>query len=64
MIDEIKEGMREEVKERNIGDMAGDTIRYIKDPKPPMPKLYPDLIDERSVVAVTTYIREELARQK
>jgi alcohol dehydrogenase (cytochrome c) len=43
---------------------AADTIRYIKDPKPPMPKLYPDLIDEQSVVAVATYIREELARQK
>jgi alcohol dehydrogenase (cytochrome c) len=43
---------------------TADTIRYIKDPKPPMPKLYPDLIDEQSVVAVATYIREELARQK
>jgi alcohol dehydrogenase (cytochrome c) len=41
---------------------AADTIRYIKDPKPPMPKLYPDLIDEQSVVAVATYIREEFAR--
>jgi alcohol dehydrogenase (cytochrome c) len=43
---------------------TADTIRYIKDPKPPMPKLYPDLIDEQSVVAVATYIREELAPQK
>src|SRR5689334_22107241 len=30
VIDEVKEGIREEVKERNIGDLAGDTIRYIK----------------------------------
>ena len=43
---------------------AADTVRYIKDPKAPMPKLYPDLIDEQSVVAVATYIREELAKQK
>ena len=37
------------------------TIGYIKDPKPPMPKMYPTLIDEQSVVNVTAYVREELA---
>jgi alcohol dehydrogenase (cytochrome c) len=42
-------------------DLA-DTIRYIKDPKAPMPKLYPDLIDEQSVANVATYVREELPR--
>lgn len=29
VIDEVKEGFAE-VKERNIGDLAGDTIRYMK----------------------------------
>jgi alcohol dehydrogenase (cytochrome c) len=38
------------------------TIGYIKDPKAPMPKLYPDLIDEQSVVDVATYLHEELGQ--
>jgi PQQ-dependent dehydrogenase (methanol/ethanol family) len=42
-------------------DAAG-TIAYIKDPKPPMPKLYPDLINEQSVIDVAAYVREDLAR--
>jgi alcohol dehydrogenase (cytochrome c) len=42
-------------------DMAS-TVSYIKDPQPPMPKLFPQLIDEPSVVAVAQYIRQELAR--
>jgi alcohol dehydrogenase (cytochrome c) len=41
---------------------AQDTIRYIKDPKPPMPKLFPDLIDEQAVVDVTAYVRDELGK--
>ena len=41
---------------------ATATIGYIKDPKPPMPKLYPQLINEQSVVDVAAYIREELAK--
>jgi alcohol dehydrogenase (cytochrome c) len=41
---------------------AAATITYIKDPKPPMPKLYPQLIDEQSVVNVAEYVRQELAR--
>jgi PQQ-dependent dehydrogenase (methanol/ethanol family) len=41
-------------------DAAG-TISYIKDPKAPMPKLYPALINEQSVVDVAAYVREELA---
>jgi mono/diheme cytochrome c family protein len=40
----------------------GSTIDYIKDPKAPMPKLYPDLINEQSVVDVAAYVLEELAR--
>jgi PQQ-dependent dehydrogenase (methanol/ethanol family) len=42
-------------------DAAG-TIGYIKDPTAPMPKLYPDLINEQSVVDVAAYVRKELAR--
>jgi PQQ-dependent dehydrogenase (methanol/ethanol family) len=41
---------------------AAATISYIKDPKAPMPKLYPQLIDEQSVVNVAEYVRQELAR--
>ena len=37
------------------------TLGYIKDPKPPMPRLYPDLLNEQSLVDVTTYIYEDLA---
>ena len=38
------------------------TLNYIKDPKPPMPKLYPNLLDEQSLKDVTSYIYEELGR--
>ncbi len=38
------------------------TIRAIEHPKPPMPKLYPDLISGQDVVNVAAYVREELAR--
>jgi mono/diheme cytochrome c family protein len=37
------------------------TIRFIKDPKAPMPKLYPDLITEQNVADVAAYIRDDLA---
>lgn len=40
-------------------DLAA-TIAYIKDPKPPMPKLYPTLLGEADVRAVATWIHEEL----
>jgi mono/diheme cytochrome c family protein len=36
------------------------TIAYIKDPKAPMPKLYPDLINEQSVIDVAYFLHEEL----
>jgi len=36
-------------------------LDYIKDPKPPMPRLYPDLLNEQSLVDVTAYIYDELA---
>src|SRR6185437_6875362 len=31
------------------------TLAYIKDPKPPMPRMYPNLLDEPSLEAVTSY---------
>jgi len=60
----------------NDGDMLADhklstlkarrddaaTIAFIKEPKAPMPKLYPDLINEQSVLDVAAYVREELAQ--
>jgi mono/diheme cytochrome c family protein len=36
------------------------TIRFIKDPKLPMPKLYPDLLSEQNVTDVATYVHDEL----
>jgi alcohol dehydrogenase (cytochrome c) len=40
-------------------DLAA-TIAYIKAPKAPMPKLFPDLLDEKSVTDVATWLHEEL----
>jgi alcohol dehydrogenase (cytochrome c) len=40
-------------------DLAA-TIAYIKEPKAPMPKLFPDLLDEKSVIDVATWVHEEL----
>jgi alcohol dehydrogenase (cytochrome c) len=40
-------------------DLAS-TIEYIKNPKAPMPKLYPDLITEQNVRDVATFLHEEL----
>ena len=37
------------------------TVRYIKDPKSPMPKLYPTLLDDQAVVDVATYVQQEIA---
>jgi hypothetical protein len=36
------------------------TIAYLKNPTPPMPRMYPDLLDEKSVIAVATGMHEEL----
>ncbi|HEV7633347.1 MAG TPA: PQQ-binding-like beta-propeller repeat protein [Steroidobacteraceae bacterium] len=42
-------------------DLAA-TIAYIKSPKAPMPKLFPDLINEQSVLDVAAYLHSELGR--
>lgn len=53
------------VADRKLSDLSkrmsmDETIAIIKNPKDPMPKLWPDLIDEQSVSDVARYIREEL----
>jgi alcohol dehydrogenase (cytochrome c) len=35
------------------------TIAYIKSPKLPMPKMYPDLLNEQSIVDVTEYLYQQ-----
>ena len=35
------------------------TIAYIKSPKPPMPKMYPDLLNEQSIIDVTEYLYQQ-----
>jgi mono/diheme cytochrome c family protein len=35
------------------------TSAYIKSPKPPMPKMYPDLLNEQSIVDVTDYLYQQ-----
>ena len=35
------------------------TIAYIKNPKPPMPKMYPDLLNEQSIIDVTDYLYQQ-----
>jgi PQQ-dependent dehydrogenase (methanol/ethanol family) len=51
-------------KLRNLKERrdSASTVSYIKDPKAPMPKLFPDLINEQSVVDVAAYVRNELSR--
>lgn len=39
------------------------TIAYIKSPKLPMPKMYPDLLNEQSVVDVTDYLYQQWGKQ-
>ncbi|MEY2854187.1 MAG: hypothetical protein RL030_1319 [Pseudomonadota bacterium] len=40
-------------------DLAA-TVRYIKDPKAPMPKMYPELLTEQNVRDVAAFVHEEL----
>jgi alcohol dehydrogenase (cytochrome c) len=35
------------------------TIAYIKNPKLPMPKMYPDLLNEQSIIDVTEYLYQQ-----
>jgi PQQ-dependent dehydrogenase (methanol/ethanol family) len=53
------------IADKRLGNLAvrmslEDTMALIKDPKAPMPKLYPELIDEQSVEAVARFVLEEL----
>jgi alcohol dehydrogenase (cytochrome c) len=45
---------------KNRRDLA-DTIAFIKNPKAPMPRLYPSLLNEQSVMDVAAYVQQELA---
>src|SRR5580704_6910781 len=44
---------------KNRRDLA-DTIAFIKNPKAPMPKLYPSLLNEQSVTDVAAYVQQAL----
>ncbi|MEO8307789.1 MAG: PQQ-binding-like beta-propeller repeat protein [Pseudomonadota bacterium] len=38
------------------------TIDYVKNPKAPMPKMFPELLTEQNVIDVSTWIHEELRK--
>ncbi len=53
------------IADHKLGNLAARrdlpaTIEYIKKPKAPMPALYPQLLDEKSVVAVATWVQQGL----
>ena len=35
------------------------TAAYIRNPKPPMPKMYPDLLNDQSIIDVTEYLYQQ-----
>jgi len=39
------------------------TVAYIKDPKAPMPKLYPDLLKDQDLLDVAAYVHNDIARE-
>jgi mono/diheme cytochrome c family protein len=38
------------------------TVAYVKNPKPPMPKMFPDVLSEQNVIDVSAYVLQELSR--
>ena len=38
------------------------TVTYVKNPKPPMPKMYPDVLSEQNVVDVSAYVLQGIGR--
>lgn len=53
------------IADRNLATLKGrqtlaQTIAAIKEPKAPMPKLYPDLMSEQAVADMAQYVREQL----
>jgi alcohol dehydrogenase (cytochrome c) len=55
------------IAERKLSTLASRrdlaaTISYVKDPKAPMPKLFPELLSEQDVVDVSKWIHEELRK--
>jgi alcohol dehydrogenase (cytochrome c) len=52
------------IADHKLGKLAArrdlaSTVEYIKNPKAPMPKLFPELLSEQNVVDVATWIHEE-----
>jgi glucose dehydrogenase len=43
-------------------DRLASTVAYIKDPKLPMPKLFPDLLTEQNIVDVSAYLQQGIPR--
>lgn len=55
------------IADHKLGNLAArrdlaSTIEYVRNPKPPMPKLFPELLSEQNVVDVSTWIHEELRK--
>ena len=53
------------IADHRLGGLASrrdlaSTIEYLRNPKAPMPRLYPDLLDEESVKAVASWVHKEL----
>jgi mono/diheme cytochrome c family protein len=54
-----------QIADHKLGNLAArrdlaSTIEYIKQPKLPMPKLYPGLLSESDVAAVAAWVQQEL----
>jgi glucose dehydrogenase len=54
-----------QIADHKLGKLAArrdlaSTVAYIKKPKAPMPALYPQLLDDKSVVAVATWVQQNL----
>ena len=52
-------GGRPQAQRRSGAPGAAATIAYLKNPKPPMPKMYPDLLTDQSIIDVTDYLYQQ-----
>jgi alcohol dehydrogenase (cytochrome c) len=53
------------VADRKLGTLrqrrdSASTVAYIKDPKPPMPKLYPAILSEQDIQDVASYVLDSM----
>ncbi len=56
-----------QLADHKLSDLAArlsedSTVRYIENPKPPMPKLYPQLLTKQNVVDVAAYLLHDLGQ--